>query len=75
MTKQSYISYIDGNDLYGNQIIFNHRTGLFLYVDLEYLKTIHEYHEEFTTAPERYKVKYNEKNLRKRLMDIFRFKP
>ena len=33
---------------------------MFLEVDLEYLKEIHEFHEDFPLAPDRYDVSYNE---------------
>ena len=33
---------------------------MFLEVDLEYPKDVHELHEDFPLAPERYNVTYNE---------------
>ena len=32
---------------------------MFLEVDLEYPKEVHEFHEDFTLAPERYELTYN----------------
>ena len=87
--RMTHIRYIDGNNLYGSQMIFNLPThdyrlegksfikkierklknhvpidmnerGMFLEVDLEYPEGIHNQHEDFPMAPERYIVKYNE---------------
>ena len=87
--KMNHIRYIDGNNLYGSQMLFDLPTedykfenqafiqkieerlkngkkidvdkrGMFLEVDLEYPKEVHELHEDFPLAPERYEVTYNE---------------
>ena len=87
--RMTHIRYIDGNNLYGSQMLFDLPThdyrlegkaftkiiekklknkeaidinerGMFLEVDLEYPKEIHEKHGDFPMAPEKYNVTYNE---------------